>query len=237
MKKFSFTLIELLVVIAIIAILAAMLLPSLGNARESAKKIQCAGNFKQIMLAQSAYAGDYVWYAPGNFSTAAEPFNQQLWSHKIRPYMGSRTTPTDWTSSLNLMRIPSLWCNSAVKVGTDTFAYAPSGFGYMKTYFGMAPANCMDATEAPDRYFIVKPDSTSSKVSPSRILFFSELGVTAGSTNGYVHGCIRNGTYFEGSDGGTEPAFRHKNTKNVLYFDGHVNSVRPGEMDFNLFLK
>jgi len=62
--KQGFTLIELLVVIAIIAILAGMMLPALSRAKESAKRIACINNLRQLGLSLTLYADDHEGLYP-----------------------------------------------------------------------------------------------------------------------------------------------------------------------------
>jgi len=77
----GFTLIELLVVVAIIALLIALLLPSLGRAREQAKSVSCLTNLRQVGLAFTVYAEEHSNYIPpGDALTGSTAAYYESWA-------------------------------------------------------------------------------------------------------------------------------------------------------------
>jgi prepilin-type N-terminal cleavage/methylation domain-containing protein/prepilin-type processing-associated H-X9-DG protein len=90
-RRNGFTLIELLVVIAIIAILASILFPVFGRARENARRSSCQSNLKQIGLGLLQYSQDFderypLYRINGGAGEPARPYG---WADAIQPYIKS----------------------------------------------------------------------------------------------------------------------------------------------------
>ncbi len=79
LKTYAFTLVELLVVIAIIAVLAGMLLPALGRAKEMARRTQCLNHTRQLGLSHVLYGDDYNGFYPPRAS-------RNRWPTQLLPY-------------------------------------------------------------------------------------------------------------------------------------------------------
>jgi prepilin-type N-terminal cleavage/methylation domain-containing protein len=106
-QKAAFTLIELLVVIAIIAILAALLLPALGNAKQHARTTQCVSNLHQIGLSMKMYADDFNGLYPESgtvipWNTLDGSTGKYSWMQQLISYMQNTNAyhcPADLKSS------------------------------------------------------------------------------------------------------------------------------------------
>ncbi len=108
MKK-SFTLIELLVVIAIIAILAAMLLPALNQARAKANSTKCINNQKQLTLAIISYTFDHDDWIPHKMGPATGPSTVGSWVAVVLEYVSKKRAAegTIFEAPRELFRCPS----------------------------------------------------------------------------------------------------------------------------------
>lgn len=87
----AFTLIELLVVIAIIAILAAILFPVFARSRESAKRIACLTQARQLGMAATMYADDYdggMAMSSNHAVPTTDPY--RIWTAQVAPYIQNR---------------------------------------------------------------------------------------------------------------------------------------------------
>jgi prepilin-type N-terminal cleavage/methylation domain-containing protein len=100
----GFTLIELLVAIAIIAILAALLLPSLAGSKEQARRVHCKSNQRQFLLAALMFADDNEDRLPSGASENSNPIDEHV------PIISgaTRTNLIDYSGTFLMLECPSL---------------------------------------------------------------------------------------------------------------------------------
>lgn len=99
-KLRGFTLIELLIVIAVIAIIAAILFPVFGRARENARRSSCASNLKQIGLGLIQYSQDYDERYPAQKSTLGTDGQYQIVVDYSNPAVYNTANGQNWVASI-----------------------------------------------------------------------------------------------------------------------------------------
>ena len=208
----AFTLIELLVVISIIAMLIAILLPALGKARESARAVACATQFKQINMSSIMYNSDendqFVYSRMGGNVNIAYPW-------KFSKYLDNGTWSWGYQNiSSSSDRANNVYfCPSANR---DINYYTQSGISKIYVTTGINALISHDISHPTWQIF----NKTRDIQTPSQcMIFMDEWESTAPDDHWPV--------FIQwGSKESTKEWYPHHGAKNVAYVDGHVASLK-----------
>ncbi len=235
----AFTLIELLVVIAIIAILAAILFPVFGRARENARRTSCLSNLKQMGLGAMQYTQDYDEKFP--FASVTDGSGKSMdWRGILLPYMKSgsakaATNANDQTVSGGVFACPSI--SDGIRS------------------YGAHSAIIHDATLANGAAWPAVSQAQLPRI--SQTILVTEVGLDSNKTGDlrgmtedfWAHGGEQWPPVFLGGNSGAKfdkddapagsslpytamPRYRHLGTANMLYADGHAKATVKGRMDY-----
>jgi prepilin-type N-terminal cleavage/methylation domain-containing protein/prepilin-type processing-associated H-X9-DG protein len=217
-----FTLVELLVVIAIIAILASMLLPALSKARGFAKRTACMNQLKQIGTAAYYYSDDnkefIVPYKRWIDSDKDHGTRVNMWYGRLAEQIGIADSLKN--NPNGIYRCPAEdnpWYQTATQgSGAYDYKYYLSyGINYTVTYIDEVPNT---DTRKPKRM----PQFTS----PSDVYFISETWKSVG----YTQFSYWRPNLYDSTQNSTLQ-LRHDGSLNMVYMDGHVTSLRNGDID------
>lgn len=206
-RKGAFTLIELLVVMAIISILASMLLPALGKAKDQGVTIYCVNNLRQLGLSMQMYGDDSNDRLPLSTNSI---WNQNSgvfgssWAAALQPYY----------QNTNVLRCPAL-----------NNAYNKSGYSYFMGSVAFSVLASSSATNATPAIVSLRSINTASFYPLSGDCNYAASPTNADLNNNDVD------TLFSQSS----PI--HNKRVNVLFADWHVKSYKnynPSDITFSL---
>jgi len=215
----GFTLVELLVVIAVVAVLAAMLLPVLSRARESARKAACQSNLRQIGTAFRLYASDYDGLYPCNGDRNL--WMGRNWRVVLQSYLpGGRmqSLPPGYSQPLQVQHSDVLLCPSderAVQVWERTsYAYSAAFFHAPEQINSLA--SVLQGSSCANWQAIVRGIQSLPTVpqSEASLVFLAQKALSAE--------WLSNHDKFSGDCG----FWSWDGSANYLFADGHVKFLR-----------
>ncbi len=213
----NFTITELLIVISIIAILAALLLPVLQHAKESANGTACFNNLKQIGVALAEYTGNYEDNLPPIY--LKEIGNLPLWTNALVGSQNYVPKPKD----ASYLSIKQLHCPSQPGNFSTDISTAPNWWVWTPHY-GVNNSVFSNGTELKSRKITTqRRPSVKIAMTDACEAKTGQPGMTEGH---YRISPANNPTYNKGGYGA--PAARHNNSVNTLYLDWHVAGLRVG---------
>lgn len=229
----AFTLIELLVVFVVIAILAALLLPAINNAREVAMGTKCASNIRQIMVAATFFAGENDGKLPrlhvsdsklatevANRSKLAEADkiagnnNVHFWPDLLEPY----------AKSSKIFSCPKLREPATNAPGGATGVKDALGIGI--NYPHMAPNDDYSNGSLDWVRILNVPEA-------SKVVWFTDA--SGEQTDEWAKRVDQPGygaLYFRANPKGQCVMPRHSSKVNIGFVDGHVALVDPASIDW-----
>lgn len=225
----GFTLIELIVVIAIIALLIGILMPALGKARATARRIQCMTKMVSVGYAMTMYTSEHDEYFPPSVHSFSVADPVAAWDVQLAPYMGFTALAAE-PLSVNIFNSPQL-----IQLRSNFYrcpederdkpepAYAPlnSYLSFGKSvYFELRP----DAPD-PQEATVLNGQVWKRTVDiplPSATVIFGEI---AGGEFGVDHVMAHFWKLGRTEPGDGLNTTRHGSISNYTYIDGHADSA------------
>jgi prepilin-type N-terminal cleavage/methylation domain-containing protein/prepilin-type processing-associated H-X9-DG protein len=208
-KNSAFTLIELLVVIAIIAILASILFPVFGRARENARRSSCSSNLKQIGLGFMQYIQDYDERFPMS-RNGNVPTEQGDWALVLQPYL----------KSAQIFQCPSETRGPQTGAPTDFYGY--SDYWVNRRLCGIADTDAWLGRN-------------QAELNATALICLAGDGSSEDNNNvtAFNYGRPSYNLYEVGNSnlsGNNRPENRHLDGANYAFADGHVKWMKPGKI-------